>query len=139
MSNLWYPNFEELNEWVEFLQKDVVGTIFLPPNLNQTWITCMLRCFQLTAIHPDGQDLFQTAARLFYKIVKNHVLVDGNKRSAVICTFYFFIENHQYLLIPPEEMYLLAIEIASSPGSEFMDVMIQNLSEVFQKTTKFSL
>jgi death-on-curing family protein len=76
-------------------------------------------------------DLACAGAKLFYKIIKNHHRVDGNKRSALLVTFFFFAWNGRYIEIAPEVMYRLAAHVAADQRKS--DVVERFLEEIFRE------
>lgn len=84
---------------------------------------------------PDRGDVYAVGGRIFYKIAKNHHLVDGNKRSAVICTYLFFFKNHIRLDFPAFALYALAKEIVESPkGSEALGLKLRDTFRRFSES-----
>lgn len=67
-----------------------------------------------------GKDLYprleDKAAALFYLLIKNHPFQNGNKRIAVTSLLTFLSINNQWLSIPAEELYRLALWVAESPS-----------------------
>jgi death-on-curing family protein len=57
-----------------------------------------------------------SVAKLFYDIIMDHPLVDGNKRLAVLVT-NAYIERNGYYLLNKNELYELAISVASGRRS----------------------
>ena len=53
------------------------------PELPEDWYQKMLDCLERVQL-PYYKDNYERLASLFYNIIKNHHLIDGNKRSAVI-------------------------------------------------------
>ena len=81
------------------------------------------------------------AAVLFYKIIKNHVLVDGNKRMAVIVLNAFFFSRGKEVSLDYITMYKLAISVAQSDARDQKRV-IKSLETTFRNsfsTTKKNL
>jgi len=64
-----------------------------------------------------GKDLYPTiylkAAALGESLVLNHPFVDGNKRTASACMFYFLRKNNIELKLTQEELIDLALKIES--------------------------
>ncbi len=59
-----------------------------------------------------SRTIFDKAAVLFRSVVKNHPLVDGNKRLGLTCTTTFLMKN-RYLFLPPrDEAIEFAVRIA---------------------------
>ncbi|MEK7163999.1 MAG: type II toxin-antitoxin system death-on-curing family toxin [Patescibacteria group bacterium] len=66
----------------------------------------------------DGEDLypdiFLKAGALMQSIVKNHPFVDGNKRTAFICTYSFLKINGVNIKISEKEIVDFAVSVANS-------------------------
>ncbi len=58
--------------------------------------------------------LHDKAGALLRSLIKNHPLVDGNKRVGMTATFVFLLANHQTLIASNEEMVAFALKIAAS-------------------------
>lgn len=58
--------------------------------------------------------IFEKATCYFYFIIKNHPLLNGNKRLAIITTYVFLRVNGYNFIVPWEKMYSFAIGIADS-------------------------
>lgn len=63
--------------------------------------------------HEAYAGLDQKAAALLHSIVKNHALVDGNKRLALAATIAFLGMNGRRLTLSNDEAYLLIMEVAA--------------------------
>lgn len=65
----------------------------------------------------SGQELFPTiqfkAARLGYGLIKNHAMVDGNKRIGVHTMLVFLALNGIELAYSQEELYTIILAIAA--------------------------
>lgn len=81
-----------------------------------------------------GFDLYRgfegKAAILFYLLIKNHPLSNGNKRMACIALSYFAEKNKVDLNIPSSVMYKMAKDTASSIDK---DVAIDNIRSILLK------
>lgn len=55
--------------------------------------------------------LVHKASMLFYLLARNHVLSNGNKRLACLCTSFFCHLNGYDIFIPEVEFYNLAKEV----------------------------
>ena len=77
--------------------------------------------------------LYHRAAVLFYLLIKNHPLKNGNKRTAVVLTVVFLILNNKMLSILPDELYNLACVVAKSQASD-KDIEIEKVSKIFKKS-----
>lgn len=80
----------------------------------------------------DDVDLYPTllgkAARLCYGIVKNHPMVDGNKRLGVHLMLIFLAINGTELVYTQEELYSVILQLAASEISfeDFQNWVIQH-------------
>lgn len=95
-------------------------------------------CLQKPFTHFSNRYLYWTlshrAAVLFYTIIKNHPLENGNKRTAVILTMMFLFFNDKTLKASPDQVYELACRVADSLAAQ-ADVQIEILKKVFNKFT----
>lgn len=133
MSSVRYPTDKDLRLWVGALSK--TWLVKYLPGMDDGWYEQMISCFQVTALHPTGKaDACGAGAMLFHKITKNHYRVDGNKRSALICTYLFFVVNRLDLDVHPDELYELARRVADS--DERPEKIISDISSHFTKVCK---
>jgi death-on-curing protein len=58
--------------------------------------------------------LYQRAAALFYYVIKDHCLHNGNKRSAVLIMMVFLLLNGKDIQVSPKRLYELACSVAES-------------------------
>ena len=65
---------------------------------------------------------------MLYKIAKKHDLGDGNKRSAVMCTFIFCFLN-DYAVISPAKLKAEAKRIASTKGRKNEEIMKKRVAK----------
>jgi len=127
-----YPVLEDIKTWYLALNNRTrfKRAFFLPP-LDETWCEEMRSAFETTSLLPDCRhDVCRAAAVVFYKINKNHYRVDGNKRSAVICTIFFLMINNHWLEMSPKELYALAKEVAESDHGD-VDAVIAKVEHQF--------
>ncbi|RGS69631.1 type II toxin-antitoxin system death-on-curing family toxin [Mitsuokella sp. AF21-1AC] len=70
----------------------------------------------------SGTELFpsleEKAARLCYGLVKNHAMVDGNKRIGAHCMLVFLAINGQTLTYTQEELWTIILGIASGDKTQ---------------------
>ncbi|MEI2749836.1 MAG: type II toxin-antitoxin system death-on-curing family toxin [Ferruginibacter sp.] len=82
----------------------------------------------------DGIELYKgfvcKAAILFYMIIDNHVLNNGNKRMACITLSFFCLKNDYILAIPEKQLRSLAKEVASIHDK---DVMLKKIKLTIRK------
>lgn len=56
--------------------------------------------------------VFDKTAVLFRSVVKNHPLVDGNKRLGLTCAFIFLLVNGYLFWMPRAEAVAFAVDVA---------------------------
>ena len=59
-----------------------------------------------------SRTVFDKTAVLFRSVVKNHPLVDGNKRLGLTCAFIFLLVNGYLFWMPRAEAVAFAVDIA---------------------------
>jgi death on curing protein len=67
-------------------------------------------------------DLMTKAAALLHSLVRNHPLVDGNKRLAWLATYVFCAKNGIELDPPDDDAYELVIAVASGEIGELSEI-----------------
>jgi death on curing protein len=77
---------------------------------------------------------YKKAAVLFYLMIKNHPLENGNKRLACLSLFTFYDINKRYLNMSDDDMYNLSKQIAMSDAKQ-SKLVIEKLKE-FLKSIK---
>lgn len=73
----------------------------------------------------------ETAAAYFYFINKSHWLPNGNKRSAMMISLYYFKQHNKWLQLNWNDLYLLAMEVANYRGDP--KIMLKKIKKIFQK------
>ena len=76
--------------------------------------SCLKTPFQSFAERDLYPGIDSKAAVLFYLLIKNHPFQNGNKRIAVTSLLTFCLLNDKWLVIPPDDLYRLAIWVAES-------------------------
>ena len=72
---------------------------------------------------PYYRTTIDKAGALLRSIIKNHPLIDGNKRLGTAVTFVFLLFNGYLFAPPPAEMVRFAVELAASePDMDWRDV-----------------
>jgi prophage maintenance system killer protein len=67
--------------------------------------------------------VYDKAGVLLRSLIKNHPLVDGNKRMALATTALFLLMNGKLLLSSSDEMVRFGLEVAKSePDMDWRDV-----------------
>lgn len=76
--------------------------------------------------------MYHRAAAMFYYVIKDHSLGNGNKRSAVIVTMFFLFKNGKTFNLSSDELYNLACSVAETPSHE-KDNQITRLKHSFKE------
>ena len=63
-------------------------------------------------------NIIDIAASYLYKINKDHIFRDGNKRTACLATIQFITLNNKSFDITNDELYKLSIDIAENKYTE---------------------
>ena len=72
---------------------------------------------------PLYRTIYEKAGVLLRSLIKNHPLVDGNKRLAMATTALFLFMNGYLLLPPSREMVRFALKVAASePDMDWQEV-----------------
>lgn len=82
------------------------------PNVLES---CLATPFQTFGKKNLYKGLVDKAAILFYLLIKNHPLENGNKRIAVTSLFIFLYLNKKWIKTTDQELYNFALWVASSP------------------------
>ena len=86
-----------------------------------------------------GEDLYPTltekAARLGYGLIKNHPMVDGNKRIGVHTMLVFLALNGHPLTYTQKELYTVILDVAS--GVSGYDGLLKWLNEHSEQHKNF--
>jgi death-on-curing family protein len=131
MNKLVFPGEETILEWGKLLLESHFPDEYLPLITNQ-WARATADSVEVASLHPCKNDLVESASRIFYKIIKNHRLVDGNKRSALVVTYLFLVLNNHRFKIDSSSVYELARMVAQE--KEYHERTIQRLVNVFVST-----
>lgn len=93
------------------------------PDLNKSNISFVTSClnspFHTAYGIPIYKTFIQKAAILFYLLIKNHPLQNGNKRMAVVTIEYFCEINNKSLNIDNTKFFQLALFTANSNDKSF--------------------
>ena len=132
-----YLSDYDLKHWASALQELGVFPIeLLPPEfLSDNWIKKMLEIIETVKLPHYKESIHHKAAHLFYKIIRNHLLFDGNKRSAVITIYCFYAINSYVLLPKAMEVYDLA-HIVVKKSSKESENDIAELEQIFGKVAR---
>ena len=75
-------------------------------------------------------DLVTKAVALMHSMIKNHLFVDGNKRTAITSASIFLIHNNYTLKASNKELERFTIKVASK------DVAVKEIAKWFKVHTK---
>jgi death on curing protein len=125
-----------VNEPVEFLDlDDVIGLAIAllgdPPPVRDIGLlgSAVARPRTTAFGHDAYPDIWTKAAALLHSIVKNHALVDGNKRLGWLTTAVFLeINGVEISRANNDEVYDLVIDVAAASPS--VDDIAQGLREL---------
>jgi death-on-curing protein len=93
----------------------------LSPDNRERLISCLQTPFQTFDGHYLYSGFLGKAAILFYLLIKNHPLQNGNKRMAILTLYYFFHKNkhtNATVHITDQQLYDLACNTAKSTDQE---------------------
>ena len=77
----------------------------------------LLEAAVATPRYPYLRTKHEKAAALFRSLIKDHPLVDGNKRLAVVSLIVFLTVNRVDFKVTPRNMVETALAVASFPGN----------------------
>lgn len=127
-----------MSEEIEFLELDdlvALAAMLLgdPPPIRDIGLLGSAAARpQTTVFGQDAYpDMWTKAAALLHSVVKNHALVDGNKRLGWLATAVFLELNHLSVASASnDDVYDLVMEIASGdPDLETISRRLQRLAE----------
>jgi death on curing protein len=94
--------------------------------------SCLCQPFQKVYGKTLYRGLLNKAAILFYLLVKNHPLSNGNKRIAVMALILFLYINGRWLDVSNDNLYKFALNVATSlPGNK--DAELLRIKEFIKK------
>lgn len=67
---------------------------------------------------------YKKASILFYTMIKNHPLANGNKRMACYCLAFFYEKNNRRFNIPEGKLYEMAHYVTNSHRDDFNEVLV---------------
>ena len=82
--------------------------------LLESALSAPAQTFQGRWLH---RTIFENAAALFRSIIKNHSLVDGNKRLALTSVVVFLNLNGYLLDVPTNQAVEFSLKVAATPGN----------------------
>lgn len=95
-----YPDQKIIATFIALIKERGGFLVDLLPSTSDYWVECMADMVEacrlrVTFGNIDEEAISRFAAALFLKIIMNHEMTDGNKRSAVILAYLFFILNNK--------------------------------------------
>lgn len=97
------------------------------PEMNSETADKMKYILELPFKHSFGKVLYwgfyKKVSVLFYTIIKNHTLSNGNKRMACYLLMYFYDINDRELKITPNQLYDLAYFAVNSDASRYDETL----------------
>jgi death-on-curing protein len=94
--------------------------------------SCLATAFQTYGKRSLYKTLDDKAAIIFYLMIKNHPLLNGNKRVAVTPLLVFLVLNDKWLSASPEELYQIAVEVAES-NPRFKDGVVSEIKKFVRR------
>jgi prophage maintenance system killer protein len=92
------------------------------PNIGSESIGKIDACLKTPFQIFGGINLYKTfnrkASALFYFLIKNHCLQNGNKRMAILTLSFFIFHNHRSFVISQRCLYSLAKQTSISENKE---------------------
>jgi len=83
------------------------------PNILESCLAAPFQSFAKKSLYPT---LILKAAMLFYLLIKNHPLQNGNKRIAITTLFVFLYKNKRWIKADAQELFNFTVWIAQSPA-----------------------
>lgn len=134
MSNVYYPDKEDIEWWMNHLRGENPVLDLSLPVVDQNWSGHILNLIDLLKLSAYPEDVHHKAALLFYKIIKNHNYIDGNKRSGVVMVYLFYLVNG-CMLQRTIDIQAVAKRVAASRPSR-VDKWVHYLECEFREHTK---
>lgn len=134
-----YPERSDLEIFIRVITNDKYTISTYLPKISTDWYDVVCDCLdyvRTTSLYTQSLSIHDCAARLLYKIAKRHELADGNKRSAVITVYLFYMLN-DYMVVEPENLKEEARRAARSRGRKNEDLLRQRISDVLSRVTLF--
>lgn len=121
-----FPSKKQIEWWVKHLKSaDPMLNLNLP-RVDEKWFDDICSIIARLQFSFSPQELHTVAAHLFYNIDKRHDVIDGNKRSAIVIIYLFYLVNG-YLLLEKANVKNLAKKVAKSRGHRQRAVWIEKI------------
>jgi death-on-curing family protein len=136
MDDLIYPTRRDFEIFVGIISEGEYSITKYLPYTNESWYVSVTECVQYVkdTSYYEKCSVFDVGARLLYKITKRHELGDGNKRSAVLSVYLFFLLN-DYGISQPEYLKKLAKNVALSKGRQNEELLRRRLAAKLESIT----
>lgn len=132
MNSVRFPSEQELRLWIRALIEENIEEMPLP-NIDEEWYREIVSSFETTMLVPQcKENVVLAGATIFYKIIKNHRRVDGNKRSAVITIYLFFTINEAHLRKSPNSLKDFSKSVAERQDNQ--EIVINDVMMYFDET-----
>lgn len=140
MSKVIIPDRESLLWWVDLLANNPAFLKRHLPKMDAAWVREVQSILERVSFPYFKDDVHHKCAQIFYKIIKNHCLTDGNKRSAVIVLYLVYLLNNEIILTKPMSLRSLARRVASdklieTPKIHKPEAVVSILETVFSQIT----
>ena len=136
MNKISFPSPISLKWWVEDLQGEDPLLKLSLPRVNDEWYERVLGILDMVQMPYYQCSTHKMAAIIFYKIVKAHNYIDGNKRSGVIVVYLFYLINGYYVS-SSLDLEGIAKKVASSRGRNNYDKWIYKIEDLFSNHVYF--
>jgi death-on-curing family protein len=136
MSRVILPDYQTLTYWVEILKTSPGFLKNHLPKMDDRWVKEVMSIIERVSLSFYKDELHHKSAHIFYKNIKNHCLIDGNKRTAVIVLYLIYLINEQYISTGPMRIRSLARRVAGdkiieNPKIKNSDSVVQILEIIF--------
>lgn len=135
-----FPDRDILRDWVNLLHEQPSFLRNHLPEMDERWIEEIGSIIDRVRFPYFKDDIHHKAAHIFYKVIKNHTLSDGNKRSAVIVLYIVYLLNDYILMTRPMALRSLARSVASdklilNPKIKNPEAVVSILEVIFSQIT----
>ncbi|MEX0910477.1 MAG: type II toxin-antitoxin system death-on-curing family toxin [Candidatus Paceibacterota bacterium] len=135
MNKVLYPSLKSLKLWIGNLEGENPVLKLSLPTIDEQWYERVIDILDMVQMSYYESNIHDKAAIIFYKIIKTHNYIDGNKRSSIIVVYLFYLINGYYI---PKSASIrkLAKDIANSKGRDDYDKWIDHISNHFSNHTR---
>jgi death-on-curing family protein len=130
-----YPEKSDFSEFIKIISDGKYDVSEYLPKINSDWYNVVYDCVhyvQTTSPYEDGPtDIHDCAAKLIYKVAKRHELADGNKRTAVMVVYLFYVLNDFYIF-NPKMIKNLAKRVAMTKGRQNEEIIKRRIANTLR-------